>query len=246
MKLGISIPTYNEVANISKLLEAIKSELANIRDLDTTIVVIDDSSQDNTAGVVTQTAKELHSSTFRVILLSRTNKDGYGRACIAGFKKLLEQNVGFVLQMDADLSHDPAYLPAFIKAIENHDFVIGSRYINGGDTPDWALARRLLSRYGNLYARTFLGRSISDYTGGFNMYSAAILNKIDLDTVRATGYGFLIELKFRASQQARSICQIPIIFRDRQHGHSKMPKSTIVKNLFLVLRIMMWRPDGCH
>lgn len=237
MKIGISIPTYNEVTNIPKLLTKIKEELQIIPNLRTTVVVVDDSSPDGTAEAVIQASKNLDSKNFKIILLSRTKKDGFGRACVAGFKKLLGEQVEFVIQMDADMSHDPAYLPAFIKASKAHDFIVASRYIKGGDTPDWTLTRRLLSKYGNLYTRIILSRSISDYTGGFNMYSATLLKNINLDSLRATGYGFLIELKFRAIQQSKSLYQIPIVFRDRQHGQSKIPKSTLVKNLILVPRV---------
>lgn len=237
MKIGISIPTYNEVSNISKLLTAIKEELSNIHNLNTIVVVVDDNSPDGTGEAVLKASKKLDSNKFKVLLLSRSSKDGFGRACVAGFKKLLKQDVQFVIQMDADMSHDPAYLPVFVKASKNHDFVVASRYIKGGDTPDWSLTRRILSRYGNLYARTILSRSISDYTGGFNMYSSTLLNNINLDTLHATGYGFLIELKFRAIQLSDSLYQIPIIFKDRQHGKSKIPKSTLIKNLVLVPRI---------
>ena len=239
MKLGISIPTYNEVNNIAKLLKAIKIELSHIKGIETTVVVGDDSSPDDTAGAVLRSAKELNDETFKIALLTRITKDGYGRACVAGFMKLLEQDVDFVIQMDADMSHDPAYLPAFIEAGKDHDFIVASRYIKGGGTPDWSLKRRLLSRYGNLYARTILSASISDYTGGFNMYSSSLLRKVDLSTLRAPGYGFMIELKFQALQQAKSLYEIPIIFRDRQHGHSKMPKNTLLKNLILVPRIKL-------
>lgn len=237
MKIGISIPTYNEVTNIPKLLRLIRDEFLQYKNMEVSVVVIDDSSPDGTGEAVKLSAKNLNSKKFRIKLVSRSEKDGFGRACVTGFKKLLEERVEFIIQMDADMSHDPAYLPVFVQASKTHDFIVASRYIEGGDTPDWTLTRRLLSKYGNTYASTILSSSISDYTGGYNMYSAALLRKINLNTLRATGYGFLIELKFRALQQAKGVYQIPIIFRDRQHGHSKIPKSTLFKNLVLVPRI---------
>ncbi len=238
MKLGISIPTYNEATNIAILLTQISEALADTSGLDTTVVVVDDNSPDGTADIVEKAAKKLNRKTFTVTVHRRAEKDGFGRACVAGFKNLLNAGVDYVLQMDADLSHNPAYLPAFVKAAkEKTDFVVASRYIKGGDTPDWPLHRRLLSRYGNFYARTFLSQKVTDYTGGFNMYSAKLLKAIELDKLRATGYGFLIELKFKALQNARTFSEIPIVFTDRQHGQSKIPKSTLIKNLVLVPQI---------
>jgi dolichol-phosphate mannosyltransferase len=117
--------------------------------------------------------------------------------------------------------------------------VVGSRYVPGGETPDWSLSRRVLSRGGNLYARIILGGKISDYTGGYNMYSSALMKRIDPSTIYSSGYGFLIDLKFHALKHAKSVHQIPIVFADRQHGKSKLPKSTILKNLLLVPRIRL-------
>lgn len=238
IKVGLSIATYNEALNISHLLDSISHEIADTKDVSFEILVVDDNSPDGTAEIVRKSAKQLNRPNFNVSVLVRKVKDGYGRACIAGFKQLLDQKVDFVMQMDADMSHNPIYLPAFIKAAKDgHDFVIASRYIKGGQTPDWPWHRRFLSKYGNAYTRFFLGRAISDYTGGFNLYSAKLLKSIDLDTIRATGYGFLIELKYRAKQHATSIQQIAITFNDRQHGQSKIPKSTLIKNFILVPRL---------
>lgn len=240
MKFGISIPTYNEATNIKILLTKIQQELAEIKDLEVQVVVVDDSSPDGTAEIVTKCADKLNTSSFKVSLLSRTAKDGFGRACVAGFNKLLEEKVDYVMQMDADLSHNPTYLPAFVKAArDGRDFVVGTRYIKGGETPDWPWIRRFLSKYGNAYARIILSPKVSDYTGGFNMYSADLLRRIDLNSLRATGYGFLIELKYSALRQSKNMYQIPIVFTDRQHGTSKIPKSTLFKNMFLVPAIRL-------
>ena len=238
MKLGISIPTYNEAKNIDKLLSNIKSTLSNQKNTKTIIVVVDDSSPDNTGKVVEKFAKLHGTNNFRVLLLTRKVKDGFGKACIAGFNKLLDEKVDYILQMDADLSHNPKYIPKFIdSARSGHDFIVASRYISSGGTPDWPLHRRILSRYGNYYARLFLGNKISDYTGGYNMYTTDLLTKIDLNSIDSTGYGFLIELKYKALQNCKSAKQIPIIFRDRQHGKSKIPKNTLIKNLILVPKL---------
>jgi len=239
VKIGISVPTYNEVTNIERLLSEVKDTFYKIPNIKIIVAVVDDSSPDGTGNLVQKISKRISSPNFKIILLSRKEKDGFGRACVAGFKKLLEQNVDYIIQMDADLSHNPAYLPAFVEEASHHDFIVASRYIKGGDTPDWPWHRRFLSKYGNYYARLILSRRITDYTGGYNLYSAKLLQAINLDSLQASGYGFLIELKYRALQKSKSFSQIPIIFNDRQHGQSKIPKSTLFNNLLLVPRIKL-------
>lgn len=237
MKLAIAIPTYNEATNIRKLLPALKKALSGISNLDCTVFIIDDGSPDNTANIAEKWAKTNASKTFHIKVLRRKSKDGLGKAYIYGFHKILNQPFDFIQQMDADLSHDPKYLPAMLRATEDADFVVGSRYIKGGATPDWTLNRKFLSRGGNLYTRLFLGSRITDYTGGYNLYSADLLKKIDLDALQASGYGFLIELKYNALRNCQNIVQVPIVFMDRQHGNSKIPKGTLLKNFLLVPQI---------
>jgi dolichol-phosphate mannosyltransferase len=237
VKLGIAIPTYNESANIKKLLVQIHANLGKVADLSTIVLVIDDNSPDGTADAAKKIAKKLKGKNFKVEVMSRKVKDGLGRAYIAGFTEILKSKPDFILQMDADLSHNPKYLKEFVKSAEENDFVVGSRYIPGGKTPDWGLYRKLQSRGGNIYTRMILGSDITDYTGGYNMYSAKLLKKIGINTIQSTGYGFLLELKYRASLQAKHIHQVPIVFNDRQHGKSKMPKDTIIKTLLLVPRL---------
>jgi dolichol-phosphate mannosyltransferase len=237
VKVGIAIPTYNEAANIGLLVDKIYRKLSTLESLQTTILIIDDSSPDGTADVVKRLAKKYNSKNFKIDLLSRKIKNGLGRAYIEGFNKLLKSGVDFVIQMDADLSHDPNYLPVFIQSSKENDVTIGSRYILGGRTPDWSLTRKILSRGGNTYARLLLGNSLHDYTGGYNMFSANILNKINPSTIKSSGYGFIIELKYMAIQHATTIKEIPIIFRDRTQGESKLPKSTIIKSFVIVPRI---------
>ncbi len=238
MKLGISIPTYNESKNIAKLLKGIKDSLDKINDIKTTVVIVDDNSPDNTSDIIRQYAKDNNTNDFKVLLLSRKSKDGFGKACIAGFNKLIVEGADYILQMDADLSHNPKYIPQFIDcAKQGHDFIVASRYVSGGGTPDWPLHRRLLSRYGNYYARLILSNKISDYTGGYNMYKTRLFNDIDLSSIESPGYGFLIELKYRVLMRCKSLEQIPIVFHDRKHGKSKIPKNTLLKNLFLVPKL---------
>jgi dolichol-phosphate mannosyltransferase len=237
MKLAIAIPTYNEVTNIKKILPEIKRSLKNYPDLHCTIYVIDDNSPDGTADAAEALGNQLKDKNFAVNVLRRKKKEGLGKAYVYAFRQILSQKFDFILQMDADLSHNPKYLPQFLDATKKADFVVGSRYVPGGATPDWVWIRKLLSRGGNLYTRFFLGSRVTDYTGGYNLFSSELLRKLNLDSLQAGGYGFLIELKYRALQQCHSIIQVPIVFMDRQHGDSKLPRGIIFKNLLLVLKI---------
>jgi dolichol-phosphate mannosyltransferase len=237
INLAVVSPTYNEVKNIENLLTSLYAVSVQHPDVDFSIIIIDDSSPDGTAVEGRRIAEKLRSKNFNVNVWVRKAKDGLGRAYIYGFKKLLKEmpQVTHVLQMDADLSHDPAYISGFIYQAKNGaEFVVATRYRPGGGTPDWSFYRKLLSRGGNLYTRTILSTKITDYTGGFNLYSRKLLEKLDLDTLRAKGYGFLIELKYRALKASKYTSEIPIVFLDRKHGSSKIPKSTLFKNLVLV------------
>ena len=206
----------------------------------TTVLIIDDNSPDGTGNLADDLKKAHRGKKFNVEVLHRNQKNGLGQAYIDGFMKLLGQNYSHIMQMDADLSHDPKYIKEFISAIniQGADFVVGSRYIKGGSTPDWSLNRKLLSRFGNLYARLVLGNKIHDYTGGYNLYSSNLLSKIDPKSLTESGgYGFLIELKSKAAKKANKVIEVPIVFMDRRHGKSKMPKNTMIKNLLLVIKI---------
>lgn len=237
-RFAIATPTYNEARNIPKLVKAIGSAVRSIPDASFDLLVIDDNSPDGTASVVETLARRSPAKNLKVSVLKRAGKDGLGKAYIHGFSELLKQKYDYIIQMDADLSHNPKYLKDFVDAtLTGHDFVVASRYLPGGDTPDWGWHRKLLSRGGNLYARCFLGNTITDYTGGYNMYRTDVLKKIHINTLRSGGYGFLLELKYRALQVAQSPYQIPIVFHDRQHGKSKIPKSTLFKNFILVPKI---------
>ena len=240
VKIAVVTPTYNEIGNIEKLLTELQKVSKEHTKDSFSVFVIDDSSPDGTADLVTILAPKLKTKNFDVNLIVRKEKDGLGRAYIFGFKQVLAHanKYDYILQMDADLSHSPAYITGFIHhAKEGVDFIVASRYINGGGTPDWPLYRQALSRGGNLYTRIFLGSRITDYTGGFNMYSSKLMNSMDIENIASGGYGFLIDLKHRALKKADSITEIPIVFMDRQHGSSKIPKSTLFKNLYLVIKI---------
>lgn len=247
MKFAIVVPTYNEIGNIETLAETIRDVTSLHPEQSFSLFVVDDSSPDGTADIVRKLVPKLKTKNFSVNLIVRKEKDGLGRAYIHGFKQVLKnpEKFDYILQMDADMSHDPKYISSFVhQANRGADFVVASRYIKGGGTPDWKLYRKLLSRGGNAYARLILGKRISDYTGGYNMFSTELMHAIDIDTITSGGYGFLIELKFRALQHAKSVAEIPIIFLDREHGASKIPKSTIFKNFVLVPRIRLTHAES--
>jgi dolichol-phosphate mannosyltransferase len=237
-RLAVVIPTYNEVSNVQNLIHSI-SEVSRLNaDTDITVVIIDDSSPDGTAELVESLAPTWLSDNFSVRVINKPTKDGLGAAYIYGFAQLKDNGFDYYLQMDADFSHDPKYISGFIHQMKvGTDFVVASRYIPGGGTPDWTFNRRFLSRGGNWYARVVLSRRISDYTGGFNMYSAALLERMQVDTITATGYGFLLVLKYRALLNCQSLAELPIVFLDRTHGSSKMPKNTLINNFILVAKI---------
>ncbi|HEY1645841.1 MAG TPA: polyprenol monophosphomannose synthase [Candidatus Saccharimonadales bacterium] len=239
VKLGIAIPTYNEAANLKKLLPKIKASTKGMPNLETIVYVIDDNSPDGTAEVAKDLGKELKTKNFNVKIINRAKKEGLGKAYIHGFKEILKTDADLILQMDADLSHNPKYIPQFIELAKDTDLVIGSRYVKGGGTADWSWNRKFLSRGGNLYTRAILDKRISDYTGGFNLYSEKLLRSLPMDDIYSKGYGFLIDLKYRALGKSKSVAQVPIIFTDRLHGKSKMPKNIIISNLILVPKIRL-------
>ncbi len=238
IRLAIAVPTYNESKNIVKLVKQIKY-VTGKSGIYCCVLIIDDNSPDGTGDIADKLAAQENGQAFKIQVLHRDEKQGINKAYISGFHLLLSKDYTHIMQMDADLSHDPKYISQFIQALLETEFVVGSRYIQGGGTPDWAFHRKLLSRFGNMYASIFLGNRIHDYTGGYNLYSSQLLKNINPNTIRATGYGFLIELKFRALKQSYSVAEIPIIFKERRNGVSKIPKNTILNNLILVPKLAL-------
>lgn len=242
MKIAVAVPTYNEALNIRELLAAICAVSQLHADDTFEVYVLDDASPDGTAAMVISSRDALEAASFKIHLVQRKGKEGLGKAYIDGFLHIMAQPgpPDYILQMDADLSHKPLYISQFIEmAKAGADFVIGSRYIKGGGTPDWSWFRRLISKCGNWYARLWLGGRIRDYTGGFNMYSVGLLQRIDVRKISNLGYGFLVELKYKCLGHCHKKCEIPIQFMDRTHGTSKIPKSTIVKSFILVARLRL-------
>jgi dolichol-phosphate mannosyltransferase len=211
------LPTYNEAENIEALVRAALVQLESTG-IDHTILVVDDGSPDGTGPIAERLSEELEP----VRVLHRPRKEGLGRAYLAGFAIALDAGAELVLEMDADFSHDPADLPRLIAAADTADLVLGSRYVPGGGVTEWGRVRRLLSRGGSAYARILLGVPVRDLTGGFKCFHRRVLEAIELEDVHADGYGFQIELTYKAVRAGFSVTEVPILFRERRVGSSKM------------------------
>jgi dolichol-phosphate mannosyltransferase len=223
------LPTYNEAENLEKIVRAALPELASATP-DHHILVVDDGSPDGTGDIADRLASEL----APVEVLHRTAKEGLGRAYLAGFERALASGADLVLEMDSDFSHDPADLPRLIAAAADADLVLGSRYVPGGGVTDWGLFRQLLSRGGSWYARMVLGVPVRDLTGGFKCFRRETLEGIDYLQTHADGYGFQIELTYRTIRAGFSVREVPIVFRDRQAGTSKMSPRIAVEAVWKV------------
>jgi dolichol-phosphate mannosyltransferase len=224
------LPTFNEAENIADVVAAARAALEGIPG-SYRVLIVDDSSPDGTGRLADQLAAE-HDD---VEVLHRPVREGLGPAYIAGFRRALDGGADYVFEMDADFSHDPADLPRLLAAVRSGaDVALGSRYVDGGGVEDWGLLRRLVSRGGCQYARTVLGVDIHDLTGGFKCFRRDVLEAIDLDTVRSHGYGFQVELTQRALRRGFVVREVPIVFRDRQHGHSKMSPWIALEAIFVL------------
>jgi dolichol-phosphate mannosyltransferase len=210
----VILPTYDEAGNLEAVVAGVRAALAAAH-----VLVVDDGSRDGTA----ELADELAGRDPLVHVLHRQSKDGIGRAYTAGFATALERGADLLVEMDADLSHDPADLPRLVGAANaGADLVLGSRYVPGGGVENWGLDRVVLSRFGCGYARRVLGLEIRDLTGGFKCFRASALQAIDYPSAGAQGYAFQVELTWRALQSGLTVVEVPITFRERRHGRSKM------------------------
>jgi dolichol-phosphate mannosyltransferase len=227
MKALIIIPTYNERENITAIVEEILSRVPQAD-----ILIIDDHSPDGTGEI----ADGLHERFPTVFALHRPGKLGLGTAYVTGFKYALERGYDLAFEMDADFSHDPRYLPDFFEKIAEADLVIGSRYIAGGDTPNWSLLRRFISGGGNIFARVMLGLPIKDATAGYRCYRREVLSALDLDSITSQGYAFQVEMAYRTLQRGFRVREIPIIFVDRRVGQSKMSRKIFLEGFLFVMR----------
>jgi dolichol-phosphate mannosyltransferase len=226
----VIIPTYNEKENIGLLIPEIKALLPDVH-----VLVVDDSSPDGTSAYV----KELARTHGGVFTLDRPKKEGLGKAYISGFRWALERTYQFVFEMDADFSHDPKYLPDFLKAIEESDVVIGSRYVKGVNVVNWPMSRLLLSYFGNIVARLIAGVPVRDCTAGFKCFRRKVLETINLDKIDSSGYSFQIEVNYMAWKNGFLIREIPIVFTDRRRGVSKMSTKIIREALVLLWKLRL-------
>lgn len=226
----IVIPTYNERKNIGELLSLVFQQEADFH-----VLIVDDNSPDGTGELVRELLQTNYAG--RLFLLARPGKMGLGSAYIAGFKWALAREYQYILEMDADFSHNPKYLQHLLTAAGHADLVLGSRYVPGGGITNWSLLRRLISLGGSLYSRTILGLPFKDLTGGYKCFRREVLNSIDLDDVRSNGYSFQIELTYRAFLQAFTIREIPIIFEERAAGKSKMSRRIFLEAVWMVWKL---------
>jgi dolichol-phosphate mannosyltransferase len=227
------LPTYEEATNIERLVDEARAKLPATAQ----VLIVDDNSRDGTGEIAARLADEHQAIHF----LHRPAKEGLGPAYIAGFRLALAGGAGFVIEMDSDFSHEPAYLPRLLEAAERADIVIGSRYVPGGGVTDWGPLRRAISRGGSAYAQFVLGLEVRDLTGGFKCFRREVLEALDLDAVRSRGYAFQVEMTYRAIELGFSVVEVPIVFRDRQAGTSKMSRSIVLEAIWRVPRLRYGR-----
>lgn len=221
------LPTYNEIDNIEKMLRTIRAIVP-----DEHILVVDDGSPDGTA----ESAERIRSELGHIEIMKRDGKGGLGSAYRAGFAWGLERGYDTFVEIDCDFSHDPRELPTMLMLADSYEVVIGSRYVPGGSIPSWSTSRLLLSKGGNRYASIMLGLGVADSTAGYRVYQASALEKIDYSHVKADGYGFQIEMTYRARRGGASIVEHPISFTDRTEGESKMSRAIVTEALWMVTK----------
>jgi dolichol-phosphate mannosyltransferase len=232
-RVWVVMPTYNEAENIEPIVRAVCAELDRVAAAAYRLLIVDDGSPDGTGQIADRLAAELDP----VEVLHRPTKDGLGKAYLAGFAIALAGGAELIFEMDADFSHDPRYLGDLLSAAADADLVLGSRYVSGGGVRDWGLLRRLVSRGGGVYARAILRVDVNDLTGGFKCIRREVLEAIDLESVRAEGYVFQIEVTYRAVLAGFRVVEVPIVFRDRTKGASKMSSKIALEAAWLVPRL---------
>jgi dolichol-phosphate mannosyltransferase len=235
-QIWVVLPTYNEADNLERLASDVLERLPENRRL----LVVDDNSPDGTGEIADRLARERPD----VSVLHREHKEGLGPAYIAGFRKALDGGAELILTMDADFSHDPAHIPDLLGAARGADLVIGSRYVPGGAITEWGPVRRFISRGGSTYARAALGIGVRDLTGGFKVIRRGVLQAIDLDTISSRGYAFQVETTYRAIKAGFRVVEVPIVFRDRRVGTSKMSKAIVAEAMWRVPAMRLRRRLG--
>ena len=224
MRVVVCLPTYNERDNLEPMVRAL-DDIVRRHELDARVLVIDDSSPDGTGELADRLTGE-----FRFLsVLHRPKKEGLGPAYLAGFVWALATDADRIVEMDCDFSHDPEDLPRLLAATENADLALGSRYVEGGGTRNWSLARRAVSRFGSLYARILLGVGVRDLTGGFKCFRRSVLEAIGLERISTTGYAFQIETTYRALKVGCRVVEVPIVFSEREAGKSKMSRAIVLE-----------------
>jgi dolichol-phosphate mannosyltransferase len=233
-QVWVILPTYNEAENLERIVRAVLEWLPESR----RVLIVDDNSPDGTGEI----ADSLAAADESVSVLHRERKEGLGPAYLAGFRVALDGGAQRIIEMDADFSHDPSYLPALIGATENADLAIGSRYVPGGGVTEWGPLRRFISRGGSTYARVALRLPVRDLTGGFKCFRREVLEAINLDTIEARGYAFQVETTYRAIKAGFRVVEVPIVFKDRRDGTSKMSKSIVAEAMWRVpvMRFRRW------
>lgn len=229
-RILVVIPTYNESENIPRLIPLILEQTGGVE-----VLIVDDGSPDGTGDIVRSMGK----SDPRVHLLERTGKMGLGTAYVAGFRYALAGNYDYVFEMDADFSHNPKEIPAFLAKAHDVDLVVGSRYTNGVRVLNWPMQRLLLSWTANIWTRFMTGLPLNDATGGFKCYRIAVLKGIDLDSIRSNGYAFQIEMSYKAWRKGFRLGEIPIVFLDRNAGTSKMSKHIVYEAFFMLWKLRL-------
>ena len=222
----VILPTYNEAENLERIVGAVLEQLPGSG----RVLIVDDNSPDGTGEI----ADRLADADESIAVLHRKHKEGLGPAYLAGFRVALDRGAERIIEMDADFSHDPRYLPRLIEATEHADLAIGSRYVPGGGITDWGPMRRFISRGGSAYARTALGLPVRDLTGGFKCFRRIVLETINLDTIEARGYAFQVETTYRAIKAGFRVVEVPIVFKDRTDGTSKMSRAIVAEAMWRV------------
>lgn len=232
MRVLIIVATYNERENIEDLINDIYSFAPEVN-----ILVIDDNSPDKTYEIVENLKEKKYKD--KLFLMKRKGKLGLGTAYVDGFNWALNNKYDVVMQMDADFSHNPKYIPQFLEAIKTNDLVLGSRYVVGGGVVNWGFIRKAISQGGSLYARTILGIKVRDLTGGFKCWRSKVLESIDINSLKSNGYSFQIETTYKTIRKGFKVKEIPIIFEDRRVGQSKMSSKIFIEALLMVLKLKL-------
>lgn len=230
MKVYVVVPTYNESDNIVALMEKILAQRDNIH-----VLVVDDNSPDGTGEIVAR----MSSDNPRIHVLRRSGKMGLGSAYCDGFRVALRDGADFIIEMDADFSHDPATIPALLAATDKYDVVVGSRYLNGVSVVNWPIRRLMLSYFASVYTRFVTGLALRDCTSGFKCFRRRVIESVDLDTIRSDGYSFQIEMNYRCVERGFRVGEIPIIFIDRHAGSSKMSKKIVREAVLMVWKLKL-------